>query len=524
MIALDEKTYQELIRTRQAQAEENLLLKAEVAWYREQLGLAKKRLYAPSSEKSAVGQEEMLFNEAEACASAVLPDPETEVVTYKRRKSMGKREQQLADLPLEEIDYELSAEEAVCPGCAEALHKIGADTSQEIKIIPAQVVLVKHNRAKYACRNCSRNEISTSILTAPMPKSAFPNSLASPTAVAYIMSQKFVEGLPLYRQEASLQRLGFELSRQTMANWMLAGADWLEQILRRMKAKLLERDILHADETPLQVLKEEGRKAQTTSYMWLYRSGRDGPPVVLYDYQQTRAAEHPRRYLEGFRGYLHVDGYKVYEKLPGITLVGCFAHARRNFVEALSVLSPMAQKKGGTAAHQGLHYCDQLFAIERDLHNLTPEERHAQRQARSRPVLDALHAWLEETATTVLDKCATGKAIRYCLSQWSKLTAFMGDGRLELSNNRAERAVKPFVIGRKNWLFADTPRGAEASATIYSLVETAKENGLNPMAYLTYLFEQLPNMNWKDEAALDLLLPWAEPVQARFRTPSKRSG
>ena len=523
MVQLEEKTYQELVQSRQAQAEENLLLKAEVAWYREQLGLAKKRLYAPKSEASPVGQEEMLFNEAEACASPVLPDPETEVVTYKRRKTAGKREQQLAELPLEEIEYELTEEEQVCPKCEGALHKMGTEVRQEIKVIPAQVILVKHNRAKYACRACEDNAESSPVVVAPFPKPAFPNSLASPSAVAYIMSQKFVEGLPLYRQEASLQRLGFELSRQTMANWMLAGADWLEQITRRMKTRLLERDILHADETPLQVLKEEGRKAQTTSYMWLYRSGRDGPPIVLYDYQQTRAAEHPARFLMGFCGYLHVDGYQVYEKLPGITPVGCWAHARRNFVDALSVLSPLAKAKGGTAAHQGLDYCDKLFSIERDLAEVTPEERHAARQARSQPVLDEFHAWLEKMAIAVLPKSTSGQAIRYGLNQWSKLTAFMLDGRLELSNNRAERAIKPFVIGRKNWLFADTPRGAEASATIYSLVETAKENGINPMAYLAYLFERLPNMNWKDPEALDPLLPWAPQIQETFRVPP-RSG
>jgi hypothetical protein len=288
-----------------------------------------------------------------------------------------------------------------------------------------------------------------------------------------------------------------------------------------MKTRLLECDVLHADETPLQVLKEEGRKAQTTSYMWLYRSGRDGPPIVLYDYQQTRAAEHPRQFLDGFCGYLHVDGYEVYEKLPGVVLVGCMAHARRNFLDALSVLSPMAKKRGDTAAHQGLDYCDKLFSIERDLAGVTQEERHAQRQLRSRPVLDAFRAWLEKMATAVLPKSTTGQAIRYCLNQWSKLTAFMADGRLELSNNRAERAIKPFVIGRKNWLFADTPRGAEASATIYSLVETAKENGINPMAYLIHLFEALPNMNWKDPEALDLLLPWAPQMQEKFRVPPR---
>ena len=523
MVQLEDKTYRELLKERQAQTDENLLLKAEVAWYREQLGLARKRLYAPKSEASPGCQEEMLFNEAEARASPILPDPQTEVITYTRRKTVGKREQQIENLPVEDVLYTLPEEEQICPACAGPLHEMGQDIRREVKIIPAQFILVRHICSKYACRNCNRNEIKTPILAAPMPTSAFPNSLASPSAVAYLMSQKFVEGLPLYRQEQALQRLGFELSRQTMANWMITGADWLEQITRRMKTKLLEREVLHADETPLQVLKEEGRKAQTSSYMWLYRSGRDGPPIVLYDYQQTRATEHPSRFLKGFTGYLHVDGYQVYEKLPGVTPVGCWAHARRNFVDALSVLSPMAKQKGGAAAHQGLAYCDKLFSIERDLVDVTPEARHAGRLARSQPVLVEFHAWLEKMALAVLPKSTTGQAIRYCLNQWTKLTAFMADGRLELSNNRAERAIKPFVIGRKNWLFADSPRGAKASATIYSLVETAKENGLNPMAYLTYLFEVLPNINVKDEKALDVLMPWSETIQEKFKIPSRSS-
>ena len=235
------------------------------------------------------------------------------------------------------------------PQCAGPLHKIGVDVSQKIRVVPAQVVLVpygpsygpvigygKHNRCKYGCRNCERNEVTTPIVVAPMPKSAFPNSLASASAVAYIpygpygMSQKFVEGLPLYRQEQGLQRLGFSLSRQTMANWMLAGADWLEQIFRRLKARLLKCDILHGDETPLQVLKEEGRRPQQISYMWLFRSGRDGPPIVLYDYQTTPqyCGGHPRNFLEVYIGFLHVDGYVGYEGMAKITLVGCWASLR----------------------------------------------------------------------------------------------------------------------------------------------------------------------------------------------------
>jgi hypothetical protein len=255
--------------------------------------------------------------------------------------------------------------------------------------------------------------------------------------------------------------------------------------------------------------------------MWLYRSGRDGPPIVLFDYQTTRAAAHPSAFLKGFRGYLHVDGYVGYEGLTGVTLVGCWAHARRKFMDAIHVLPAPERKKGATAAHKGLDFCNPLFEIERTLHDVTPEERLAGRKLRSTVVLATFRAWLDEISLAALPKSKLGEAITDCLNQWRKLNAFLQDGRLERDNNRSERAIKPFVIGRKNWLFANTPGGARSSATIYSLVETAKENGLNPLSYLTYLFEQLPNINLKDPTAVDELLPWSEAVPSRCRVPEK---
>jgi transposase len=528
MVKLEEKTYQELLEDRREKAQladQLLLAKAENQWLREQLGLAKSRLYAPSSEASPSGQEFLLFNEAEILADPVAPEPDCQVAGQaKRRKRSGQREMQLASLPIEEIPYTLPEEEQVCPQCAGVLHEMGQDERPEVKVIPAQFLLVIHKRAKYACRNCNKNEIHTPIVTAPAPETAFPGSLASPSSVAYIMTRKFVEGTPLYRQEDSLLRSGFELSRQTMANWMLAGSGWLEKIYGRMCVHLLARDIAHADETTLQVLNEDGRAAQSQSYMWLYRSGRDGPPLVLYEYQTTRASSHPRKFLTGFRGYLHVDGYGGYDGLPQVILVGCWSHARRKFLEALHLVPAAARTKEGAIAAAGLKFCDTLFAIERDLHEVTPEERFAGREARSKPVLDAFEVWLDAHMGKVLPKSALGSAIGYCRNQWGKLTAFLLDARLEIDNNRSERSIKPFVIGRKNWLFSNTPRGATASAVIYSIVETAKENGLDPQAYLTYLFEQLPNINGKDPNALHLLLPWAELVQTHCRITTKTVG
>ncbi len=351
-----------------------------------------------------------------------------------------------------------------------------------------------------------------------MPKPVAPGSLASPSMLAYIMSQKYVDAMPLYRQEKQFARLGVTLSRQTLANWMIHGANrWLQLLYDRMHTHLLAMDILHADETPLQVLREPGRSAGTTSYLWLYRTGREGPAIVLYDYQKTRGGEHPRNFLSGFHGYLHVDGYPGYHKVTGATLVGCWAHARRKFDEALKALSDDKQKATVTT-REGLDFCNRLFAIERDIKDAPPEERLKVRTERSRPVLDAFLSWLRTQRSRVLPKSTLGKAIAYCLNQWEKLEAFLKDGRLELDNNRSERSIKPFVIGRKNWLFSNTPRGAKASATIYSIIETAQENGLNPFAYLTWLFEELPQLTDPiDPGALDKLLPWSNSLPSNCR-------
>jgi hypothetical protein len=343
------------------------------------------------------------------------------------------------------------------------------------------------------------------------------------------MHQKYVEGLPLYRQEKQWERFGVSLSRQTMANWVMHGAHtWLRPLFDRMAEHLRKQDILHADETSLQVLREPGRDASSKSYMWLYRTAKDVTPIVLYDYQPTRKGDHPKHFLTGFSGYLHVDGYAGYNKLidprekePNVTLVGCWAHARRKWEEARKALSEAAQAKKEGISFEGLSFIQQLYAIEKKTtkEKLSPNDRHAFRHQHSRPVLGAFLAWLETKQAQVLPKSATGEAISYCLKQWHKLTAYLADGRLVLDNNRAERSIKPFVIGRKNWLFATSVHGANASAIVYSVIETAKENGLHPFAYLTYLFEELPQRDIQDSSSFDDLLPWSDALPDRCRVP-----
>lgn len=492
-------------------------LEARLRWYEEQYRLAQQKRFGASSEKIVPGQLN-LFNEVEDTADPKAEEPDLETVTYERKKKQpGQKADKLKDLPVEVIEYRLSEEEQVCPCCQGRLHEMSTQVRQEVKIIPAQAVVVQHVQYIYACRQCERENIKTPIVKAPMPVPILPGTLASPSILAYIMDQKYTNSLPLYRQEKQLLRLGIQLSRQTMANWLLAAADpWLKIICDRLHTWLLKRDILHADETTLQVLREPGRAAQTKSYMWLYRTGREGPPIILYDYQTTRAAKHPERFLAGFKGYLQTDGYSGYRKLANVTLAGCWSHARRKFTEALQVLPP-DQKDKPVASRVGLDYCRKLFAIERSLGDLSYEERYAKRMELSRPLLNEFHAWLKRQRQHTLPKSAFGQAITYCLNQWDVLNTFLLDGRLEINNNSAERSVKNFVIGRKNFLFSNTPKGAVGSAIMYSIVETAKANNLKPYDYLQYLFEQLPNIDTSDEAAIDNLLPWSDSLPTKCK-------
>ena len=444
-------------------------LTARLNFFEEQFRLLRQKQFGASSEQSAL--QEWLFNEAELTQDAAAPDVPEQTITYTRAKP-GRKGLPL-DLPTERIDYTLPVEEQICACCGGALHAMSTETREELLFIPAQVKRIEHVRHVYSCRQCERTGESVPIITAPAPKAPIPKSYASASLLAYIIVAKFVDGLPLYRLEAHFERLGIKLSRQVMSIWMIRVALLLEPLVVRLTEALRRRSILHADETTLQVLQEPGRAAQSKSYLWLYRSaGADGPPIVLYDYQETRAGKHPRAFLAGFRGYLHVDGYAGYHGIENVILVGCWAHLRREFHDAVQALPPEKRRTVGKA-QEGLAYCDRLFAIERGLKDCTPEERHAQRDVRSRPVVEAFYAWIGTLQSQVLPKTKLGQAVGYAVNQRQKLERFLEDGRLELDNNRAERSIKPFVIGRKNWMFANTPSGARASAMLYSLVETA---------------------------------------------------
>ena len=492
-------------------------LSHQVQYLLEQMRLARKKQYGSSSEQSKYdgGEQLSLFNEAEFFADE-SPEPElTEVEKHYRKKRSETKDCLPENLPVETVECFLPEDEQSCPKCSGPLHIMGKEVvRRELKIIPASVSVVEYVRYTYSCRSCEKNGIDVPVMKAPVKKPVIKGGFASPEAVAHIATQKFVMASPLYRQEKELNRSGIMLSRQTMSNWLLKSAgDWLRPIYNRLHELLLQRAVLHADETTLQVLHEDGKKAQAKSYMWLYRtSGDTDRPIVLYDYRPDRKARNAEEFLDGFSGYLHADGYQGYHKLPGnIVVVGCWAHARRKFDEALKAL-PEGERDGSTAM-AGKRYCDKLFAIEEKLKSLSPEERFDERRKQEEPVLDEFLLWLK--AQKAAPKSGLGKAVYYCTEQWPYLAHYLLDGRLELSNNRAERSIKPFVIGRKNFLFANTPRGADGSAVMYSIIETAKENGLDPYGYLAYIFREAPNMDLNNEDEFARLLPWNTPENIR---------
>jgi transposase len=372
-------------------------------WYLEQFRLAQHRRFGASSEKTQLPEQLGLFNEVEASADPGVPEPAPEQVLPKRKKQKGKREADYSGLPTERVVHELPDDERFCPVCGGALHACGHEVlRREIEIIPAQVKAVEHVQTVYACRSCEKNSDAD---TLPMVKSNVPapvvagSGVASPSLLSFVLCNKYVLALPLYRQEQELKRLEINISRQTMANWAIyAAARWLEPIYDLLKAHLLRHDILHADETTLQVIKEDGRKASQKSFMWLYHTGKETEhPAALFEYQATRESEHPLAFLAGFKGFLHVDAYAGYKKLEaqGVTIVECWAHARRKFDEALN--GTKKEDRADSLANVGLAYCDRLFALERkyDEEKLDANQRFQRRNLESKPLAEAFFAWTE---------------------------------------------------------------------------------------------------------------------------------
>jgi transposase len=473
----------------------------------EQFRLAQQRQFGRRSEASA--NQLGLFNESEQVAEEASdePAPERETLTYTRNKP--KRKPLPKDLPRETVIHDIPEANKVCDCCGGQLHKMGEDTREQLEFIPASIKVIEHIRPKYSCRHCEQHGTRVEIKIAPPPPTPIPKSIATASLLSQVITSKYQYALPLYRQEQLFKHHGIELSRKTLASWMLQSSDLLMRVYQQLHQRQLQHVVIHADETPLKVIHED----KSQCYMWVYCTGTDSPPdksqvnmmknrprnIVLYDYQNSRAGACAKNYLHGYQGYLQVDGYAGYEQTEA-TLVGCFAHARRKFIEAQKV-----QVKGKTGkADWAINHIRKLYRLEAEIKDNSAAEKQALRQRHAQPLLQQLKSWLDKSALQVPPKSAIGKAIAYSLRQWPKLIRYIDDGHLSIDNNRAERAIKPFVIGRKNWLFANTSNGAEASAVLYSLVETAKANGLTPFDYIKHLLEELP----KQPDSIDHLLPW----------------
>jgi transposase len=477
----------------------------EIAQLREYIRLLKHQTFGSRSERAHRDQLG-LFNEAEVLAASASEAPEEEPgisVAAHTRTPRGRRPLP-AWMPREEILHDLPEAEKVCPHDGTALIEIARESSEQLEFVPATARVLVHVRPKYGCPQCK-----TGVHQAPLPPQPIPKSLASPSLLAYVAISKYADALPLYRQEQMLGRLGVDLSRATLASWMVKAGALVQPLVNRMREEILASGFVQCDESRFQVLREPGKRAQSLSYIWVQRGGPPGHPLLLYEYDPSRSAEVPKRLFEGFEGVLQTDGYEGYGAVgrePGIVHVGCWAHARRKFVEALAGQSPGAKRKTRhSQAEAGLQWIQKLYAIERRAKDATVEERLQRRQAESRPIVAALRAWLDRALPVVVPQSLTGKAVSYLDTQWPKLVRVFDYGFVPLDTNLVENAVRPFAVGRKNWLFAETVGGAEASANLYSVVATAKANGLEPWAYLQHVFAELPKAQSFDD--VDALLP-----------------
>lgn len=482
----------------------------EIAKLEEERRLDRANRFGASAE--AGNHQANLFDEAEQADAVDSVDADTdaiEIVAHTKRRP--KRKPLPADLPRVDVHHELS--DSACGCCGKPMRRIGETTSEQLDVIPAQVYVTVHHRATYSCSSCDE-----SIRTAPLPAQPIPKSVASAGLLAHVAVAKYADGLPLYRQSKQFQRLGIDLPRNTLAGHMIKIGERIDPLIDALKHHIQQHDIVQMDETPVQVLKEPGKVAQSTSYMWVMKGGPPQQPAIVYHYDPGRSQAVPRQLLGAFEGYLQTDGYAGYHAIvneSGIEGVGCWAHVRRKFMDAKKALPKREQAKGNRV-QQALALIGKLYRLEQQLKSVDATERQRRRQADAVPILTQFKTWLDRQS--VPPQTLLGKAIGYTQKQWPRLLVYIEDGRLNIDNNGVENAIRPFALGRKNWLFSDTQHGARASANLYSLIETAKANGLNDYAYLKYVFVQLPATG-----NVQSLLPWVVDrslVDAQLTKPS----
>ena len=478
-----------------------LLLNAQQARFGQ--SSEKKRYVLPESEQLR------LFNEAEAEQDVKAPEPtEESLVAAYNRKRKRTMDELIQRLPVKETVIKIPEDLRTCDRCGGKMKPIGKKLAfRELEVIPKRVFINEVYIETYACEDCEKDTGFANVMRAVTPERLLKHSLASPNTVADVMTQKYVDGIPLARQEKIWARDGIELSRGTLANWVIQCSQrWLKPLYRQVKKTLLESQVIHADETVVQVLKEPGKKPTSESRMWVYASGeRSAKPVRYFEYQPDRSGKHPAALLKEFTGYLVTDGYAGYNKVESAVHCGCWAHMRRYWKEAM----PKGATTDTSKAAVGYEYCNKLFAMERKYADYPSWQRELSRQAFVEPLLDAYWSWVEKLDPQEGSKLE--EAVVYARKQKAQLNEFIKHGDVPISNNLAENAIRPFVTGRKNWLFSDTPRGAESSAIVYTLVETAKANGMDPSAYLRCVLDQLRFLGRSPTTAkLESFMPWSD--------------
>lgn len=475
-----------------------------IAQLLEQLKLGRQRQFGSKSERHIEGHPQaLLFNEAELPTNQeeiVQADESITVASFKRKKHKGKpgRKPLPENLPREERVYDLTDKEKQC-ACGCTRECIGDERSEQLGYVPAKPYVIVNVRKKYGCPRCKQG-----VVTAKLPAQPIPKSIASPALLAYVSVAKFEDYLPLYRLERILQRVGVDIARCTLSLWVIRCAELLKPLYDRLQKHIQQYPVVSIDETPVQVLKEPDRPATTKSYMWVLGGGPPKKPAWIYHYAPSRSHTVLDNLLADFSGYLHCDGYKGYDsfaaKHEGITQVGCWYHMRRYFKDA----EKLSSKPG--LANRALRMIKQLAKIEEQGKRLTVEQRYQLRQRKAKPIVNKFNCWLKDNVLAVPPQSTLGKAFTYALNQWPKLINYLCDGRLHISNNHTERAVKPFVMGRKAWLFANSIAGANAAAIIYSIIETCKANQISAYDYLNYVYTQLPLC--QSEKEIEKLLPF----------------
>jgi transposase len=447
----------------------------------EQLKLARLKRFGQSSEKQLT-----LFDEAD---KPLPPETKETLLTNEKASSLKKQKSTRrrplpAHFPVEEILHDIPEKDKQC-ACGQTRHRIGEEVSEQLKYIPAQLIIIRHVRPKYGCRACEEG-----IKIAAMPLLLLPKSMATPELVAQTILSKYEDHIPLYRQEQMWKRLGIDLPRNSCCGWLMKVSELCEPLWNLLKEDIVQSSYAQADETPVLVLKTGDAKKRKKGYMWCYRSHPpNGPSSICFEYQSSRLGQHAAEFLKGFKGYLQTDmyqGYRLFVKNnPDIIHVGCMAHARRYFADIVKMHTTPG------LAHEAIEFFKALYTLEHDIKGLSCDERYHIRQEKAQPILETFKEWLDASVQQVPDQFAIGKAIHYCLNHWAELTNYLQHGMLYIDNNLIENNIRPFALGRRNWLFAGNPRGAKAGAIFYSILATCKANQVNPEQYLVKMLSSI---------------------------------